>query len=263
LSIEDVLKQLQRLQWEIYEAIKPGVVTAEALREATEALKQAADAARTAAEQLARLRLSRRLRFAGIGPRLVPRSVEATQTDPAKLKATVTQAEKDRVVTGTVTAEQADPAKLKATVTQASLKRVLQYPEGTDIDPRNIRGLTSADVVTVIQQAKDRVITQLPKEGTIKPFSVTLTAEGTETVLTPSAGKAAKVTAWNYMVDADVIAELRFATSGNLIGGIPTRGINAMNLVGKEAPTGAADEPVEIYLSGAATAKGWLCYEEV
>jgi len=67
LSIEDVLKQLQRLQWEIYEAIKPGVVTAEALRETTEALKQAADAARTAAEQLARLRLSRRLRWVGIG----------------------------------------------------------------------------------------------------------------------------------------------------------------------------------------------------
>ena len=34
-------------------------------------------------------------------------------------------------------------------VTQASIRRVLQYPEGTDIDPRQIRTLTANDVVTV------------------------------------------------------------------------------------------------------------------
>jgi len=106
-------------------------------------------------------------------------------------------------------------------------------------------------------------IPSLPKEGTVQPISVSATAAGATVVLTPSAGKAAKVTAWNLYVDADVICELRFTTSGNVIAGIPTKGINAMNVVGREAPTGGPDETVEVYVSGATNVKGWLCYEEV
>jgi len=44
MSVDDVLRQLQRLQWEIYEVIKPGVVTAEALQEATKSLSRAVEA---------------------------------------------------------------------------------------------------------------------------------------------------------------------------------------------------------------------------
>jgi len=47
------------------------------------------------------------------------------------------------VLSGTVSVSTLPP------VTQASIRRVLQYPEGTDIDPRQIRTLTANDVVTV------------------------------------------------------------------------------------------------------------------
>jgi len=56
------------------------------------------------------------------------------QPDETLLKATVTQAAKDRTVTGTVTAEQSDASKLKATVS------------ATDLD---IRNLTTTDRVEV------------------------------------------------------------------------------------------------------------------
>jgi hypothetical protein len=36
-------------------------------------------------------------------------------------------------------------------VVQQSIRRILQYPEGTDIDPRQIRALTSSDVISVEQ----------------------------------------------------------------------------------------------------------------
>jgi len=65
MSLADVYKQLQRLQWEIYEAIKPGVVTAEAMREATSQLGEAVEAV---------LQLSRELRrLSHAGPKLLRR----------------------------------------------------------------------------------------------------------------------------------------------------------------------------------------------
>lgn len=50
------------------------------------------------------------------------------------------------VLSGTVSVSSLPP------VTQASIKRVLQYPEGTDIDPRQIRALTASDIVTLANQ---------------------------------------------------------------------------------------------------------------
>ena len=53
MSVADVLKQLQRLEIEIYEVIKPGVVTADALRETAEALEKVTREALHVAETLA------------------------------------------------------------------------------------------------------------------------------------------------------------------------------------------------------------------
>jgi hypothetical protein len=50
------------------------------------------------------------------------------------------------VLSGTVSVSTLPP------VTQASIRRVLQYPEGTDIDPRQIRALTASDIITLANQ---------------------------------------------------------------------------------------------------------------
>jgi len=101
------------------------------------------------------------------------------------------------------------------------------------------------------------------RQGVVTHFNVSLTAAGTSTVYTPSAGKKAKVTAWSLYSNADVVVELRFATSGKVIAGLPFKGSVAMNNLGNESPTGDTDEKVEIYGSGAVTVKGWICVVEV
>lgn len=52
-------------------------------------------------------------------------ATEVIQSDPALLKATVTQAEKDRTITGNVTAVQPTASNLKATVTQSEKDRTV------------------------------------------------------------------------------------------------------------------------------------------
>lgn len=75
--------------------------------------------------------------------------VEVTQDTAADLLATVTQAAKDRTVTGTVTAEQGTAASLKATVTQ-------------DAKDRTVTCDTAANLkATVTQLAKDRTVTNV------------------------------------------------------------------------------------------------------
>jgi len=95
--------------------------------------------------------------------------------------------------------------------------------------------------------------------GSIQHFSVSATSD----VKTPSSGKALQILAFFYYCDADITTELRFKTSGNVIGGLPFKGAVAMNLVGAKPPQGAADEAVEIYLSGSGNVKGWINYLEV
>jgi len=97
------------------------------------------------------------------------------------------------------------------------------------------------------------------EEGTIQHFSKTATGD----VKAPASGKALRVLGWFYCCTADVITELRFKNSGNVIGALPTKGAVAMNLIGQKKPQGSADEPVEIYLSGTGTVKGWINYAEV
>jgi len=107
---------------------------------------------------------------------------------------------------------------------------------------------------------KDRT---LSREGTVVHFSVSASAAGSTTIGTPASGKAFRILAWNFYCDSDVVCELRFANSGNVIAGLPAKGATAMNLVGCTAPTGDTDEPIEIYVSDAANVKGWICVEVI
>jgi hypothetical protein len=81
------------------------------------------------------------------------------QPDASLLKATVTQAAKDRTVTGTVTAEQSDASKLKATVS------------ATDLD---IRNLTSDDVVDVSSRGARQLGIVYGDQGQLKQDSVSM-----------------------------------------------------------------------------------------
>jgi hypothetical protein len=101
------------------------------------------------------------------------------------------------------------------------------------------------------------------RQGAITHFSVALSAAGSSTIYTPSSGKAAKVIAWSFYSDADVVVEMRFGTSGKVIAGLPAKGAHAMNLIGTEAPIGAANETIVIYGSGAVNVKGWVSIVEV
>lgn len=96
-------------------------------------------------------------------------------------------------------------------------------------------------------------------QGSIQHFSATSTGA----VKTPATGKALQILAFFYYCDADIVTELRFATSGNVIGGLPFKGAVGMNLIGVKPPQGSVDEAVQIYLSGAGNVKGWICYKEV
>jgi len=102
-----------------------------------------------------------------------------------------------------------------------------------------------------------------PREGAVKHFSVALTAAGSSIIYTPSTGKAARVLGWSFYSDADVVVELKFGTSGNVIAGLPAKGAHAMNLIGLNTPQGAVNETIVIYGSGAVNVKGWINVVEV
>jgi len=103
------------------------------------------------------------------------------------------------------------------------------------------------------------ILGTLEHPGTILHFSKTATGD----VRTPDSGKAQRILAFFYFCTADITTELRFKTSGNVIAGLPAKGAVGMNLIARKAPQGATNEIVEIYLSGAGTVKGWICYEDV
>jgi len=121
---------------------------------------------------------------------------EVSQPTAASLKATVTQAEKDRTVTGTVTAEQAIAANLKATVTQAEKDR------------------TVTGTVTAQQATRTNLKTQAEREDlTIKYFSNTFTAAGDYAILSAVSDQKHKIYAVNYESNANVEVGLRDGTS--------------------------------------------------
>jgi len=110
--------------------------------------------------------------------------------------------------------------------------------------------------VSVTQLNSERT---LAESGSVTHFSKTVTGD----VVTPSSGKAVKVSGFFFYSSADITVELRFKTSGNVIGGLVVKGACGMNLLGMKKPQGSTDEIVEIYLSGTGTVKGWVSYIEV
>ncbi len=123
----------------------------------------------------------------------------------------------------------------------------------------NVDNVGLAKDATLSSALSRRVV----REGNVAHFSVSLTAAGSATIYTPATGKAARVLGWSFYSDADVIVELRFGTSGNVIAGLPAKGAHAMNLIGLAAPQGAADETIVVYGGGAVNVKGWICVLEV
>jgi len=107
------------------------------------------------------------------------------------------------------------------------------------------------------------VLADVYRRGTVAHVSVAASGAGSTTVLSPASGKAARVLGWSLMCDADVTCLLRFTTSGHVIAALPFKGAHAMNLVGLTCPQGAADEAVEVYVSGAANVKGFIVVEYV
>jgi len=101
------------------------------------------------------------------------------------------------------------------------------------------------------------LITIEAEKGTVTPFSKTVTAD----LCTPASGKKIRVWAAFYYSQADIITELRFKTSGNVVLALPTLGSVGMELK-RTKMLGAVDEVLEIYLSGAGTVKGWVSVSE-
>jgi len=91
------------------------------------------------------------------------------------------------------------------------------------------------------------------EKGTVMHFSKAATSD----LVTPAAGKKVKVWSAFYSCQDDIVTELRFKTSGNVVLALPTLGSVGMELKRTEI-LGAANEVLEIYLSGAGTVKGWI-----
>jgi hypothetical protein len=150
-------------------------------------------------------------------------------------------------------------AKLK--VSSIEMKEAGRVIVGKVEVPITVEQATASNLnATVVQADKTR---QLQREGSYFPFNVAARAAGATVIFTPSTGLKAKVLGWSFYCDADVICELRFSTSGNVIAALPAKGAHAMNLIGLDCPVGDVDETVEIYVSGAANVKGWICVEQV
>ena len=205
-----------------------------------------------------------------------------------KLKPTVYQAEKDRTISNF-------PSEYPLPSTQISdLKDVSvnNFPSEYPLPSTQISDLKDVSVSnfpseyplpsTQVSDLKDVSVNNLPteyplpstqvsdlknvsisREGAYTPFSASFSAAGVQTVYTPSSGKKARVLAWSLYNTEDVRVELRFASSGNVIAGLPGKGASAMNLIGLAPPTGDTDETVEIAAWGATTVKGWICVTEV
>lgn len=196
--------------------------------------------------------------------------VSVEQSDETKLKATVTQAAKDRTVTGTVTAEQSDQTKLKATVTQASIARtVTGTVTAEQATAANLKGTVYQSdetqlKATVTQAAKDRTISDITKTATI--VTIQATASGNTTIRTPAGGKAIRVKlidVWNNGAAA-ITVYLRFAAAGTarFTKTLASYTGFIINLIGTNWE-GAADEALIINLSATGTVEVTVMKDEV
>jgi len=133
------------------------------------------------------------------------------------------------------------------------------------IDPRNIRALTSADVITVeqptaaslnatvVQSEKDRVITDITKVPIRKYLAPTsLAAGGSATVWTPTAGTKIRLKFISLMTDAATRLTLSFGTTDFQALEFPDKGSLLMNLIGANIE-GGVDEALIVISSASAT----------
>ena len=102
-------------------------------------------------------------------------------------------------------------------------------------------------------------VASMPEDGTVVHINKTATGD----LITPTSGKAIKILGFFFYSTADITVELRFKTSGSVIGGLTTKGVCGMNLIGMKKPQGSTNEIVEVYLSNTGTVKGWVSYSEV
>lgn len=174
--------------------------------------------------------------------------------------------------TVTVTATDLDIRNLQKALDE--IYAVLKTDAGAAYDARQIRALTSSDIVDVSDKASrelglvglkagtnnigDVDVLSLPESGSIVHFNVS----STTTLFTPTG--AAKIKGFFFYTTADMEATLNFATSGDIIGGLSGKGAVGMNLIGMKKPQGATGEAVELTIvSGTGNVKGWVSYEEV
>lgn len=134
---------------------------------------------------------------------------------------------------------------------------------GVEKDPTAIRALTSTDVVTVVQATAANLKAEIPQlreaDYTYLSFSKTATGD----IRDPDADKKVKVAAAFFYCAEDIIVELRWKTSGDVVLALPTRGAIGFEMKIDDCPLGDTDEVLELYLSDTGTAKGWIMYKDV
>jgi len=135
---------------------------------------------------------------------------------------------------------------------------------GTEIDPRQIRALTSSDVVDISDRATRALgnIADVIKVATRKPFSITFTAAGDSSVWAPATGKKVRVKGFQFSTSADIEVGLRFGTTETKWATLQSKGVLAMNFIGCNIE-GAVDEVLNCRAEGAVTVKGFILGEEI
>lgn len=146
--------------------------------------------------------------------------------------------------------------------------------EGSEIDPRNIRALTSSDIITAVQPTasnlnatvtqaeKDRTISSVDATGTPIQIDNTWTGAADYTVHTPASGKKIRLKFISLELSADVDLGYKFGSSGTLYYLRTTKGPYVSNLIGCNTE-GAVDEALILNASGACTVKGYVILEEI
>jgi hypothetical protein len=146
--------------------------------------------------------------------------------------------------------------------------------QGVEIDPRNIRALTSDDIITVVQNTpsnlqatvtqaeKDRTISSVDAVGTPIQIDNTWSAAGDYTVHIPASGKKIRLKFISLELSADVDLGYKFGSAGTLYYLRTTKGPYVSNLIGCNVE-GAADEALILNASGACTVKGYVILEEL
>jgi hypothetical protein len=145
---------------------------------------------------------------------------------------------------------------------------------GTEIDPRAIRALTSADIVTIVQAtaanlcatvtqvAKDRTISDITKVVNAKQINHVFAGAGNFAIWTPIGSKAVRFMLLSVESSADVDIGWRWGDAGNIMYLRQTKGVWAANMMGCNEQ-GVVDAVLNLYASGATTVKGFIKGEEV